>query len=546
MMALFKNMQIATRLILLVSVIAVLMLGSTIYGALTGNRAMEQVQAEAQQTTENVKAFGRIVYLMARNRVILMDAGINFEPARLARREAEFYKNRDEISESAKRYEATLSADDKQHALYETWKAHRIAYLKEGLEPVLAALKAGNVADAFRIEREKVSVLNEPLKGDIDAINSYNLDLEKRQAEALKSKNTRAQNINIGIVVLLLLATGYFAMQIIRSVTVPAAAMSEVMRQIAADGDMTRRVKVYGKCELADAARAFNVLMGTFSEIIAQAHENADDVAETATRLSNSFAQITQSAQAQSEAAASMASAMEEMTVSITSVADNTAEVRDLSEQSLARTREGNSSTQEMIREIGQIEQSVKLIAAAVNEFIQSTSTIASMTQQVKDIADQTNLLALNAAIEAARAGEQGRGFAVVADEVRKLAEKSAQSANEIDKVTQSLQQKSDLAEKSVQDGLRSLQSTHRQIELVSNVLKQAGLAVEQASRGVSDIATSVAEQSAASNDIARHVEGIAQMAEENHTIIAQSEQSGTHLKELANELQGVVGRFEV
>lgn len=541
----FKNMQIATRLIILVSGIAVLMLGSTLYASISNMRAMEHMHADSQRTIDNVKAFDRIIYLMTRNRVILMDAGINIEPVRLARREAEFYKNRDEITEISKRYQASVSSD-RQRELLETWKMHRTAYVKDGLEPMLAALKSGNVAEASRIEREKVSVLNEPIKADIDAINNLNIELENQQADELQKSNSRTQLITIIIVAVLLLGTGYFAWLIIRSVTIPAAEMSEVMGQIAADGDITRRVRVHGKCELGRAAKAFNMLMGSFSEIIAKAHSNADSVAETATQLAASLTQVTQSSQAQSEAAASMAASMEEMSVSIASVADNTTEVRNLSRQSIERTREGNSSTHVMITEIGQIEQSVKQIADAVSEFIQSAGTIASMTQQVKDIADQTNLLALNAAIEAARAGEQGRGFAVVADEVRKLAEKSAQSANEIDKVTKSLEQKSEQAEKSVQNGLHSLQAIQRQIELVSNVLKLAGQAVEQANIGVGDIAVSVAEQSVASNDIARHVEGIAQMAETNHLIIAQAEQGSMRLGELSLELQRVVARFEV
>jgi methyl-accepting chemotaxis protein len=199
-----------------------------------------------------------------------------------------------------------------------------------------------------------------------------------------------------------------------------------------------------------------------------------------------------------------------------------------------------------MIGDIRNVQDSVNQIAASVKEFVDSTRAIAGMTQQVKDIAEQTNLLALNAAIEAARAGEQGRGFAVVADEVRKLAEKSAQSANEIDEVTSSLNLKSGLVEGTVQAGLRSLQSTQEHVERVSAVLSDASAAVTQSSQGVGDIASSVAEQSLASNEIARNVETIAQMSEENHAAVQSNSQEIRRLELLAGELQAAVSRFRV
>jgi methyl-accepting chemotaxis protein len=256
--------------------------------------------------------------------------------------------------------------------------------------------------------------------------------------------------------------------------------------------------------------------------------------------------QISRGSQEQSEAAASTAAAVEEITVSISSVANNTEEVRKLSEKSLRQTQQGNQNVTAMIGEIGRVQEAVQQIAGSVKEFVDSTRAIAGMTQQVKDIADQTNLLALNAAIEAARAGEQGRGFAVVADEVRKLAEKSAQSANEIDRVTNALNQKSTHVEATLLMGLRSLQTTQEQVERVSAVLTEAGESVAQSSHGVSDIAASVGEQSQASNAIARNVEKIAQMSEENHAAVSSNTQDLAHLEQLARELQTAVSRFRV
>jgi methyl-accepting chemotaxis protein len=197
-----------------------------------------------------------------------------------------------------------------------------------------------------------------------------------------------------------------------------------------------------------------------------------------------------------------------------------------------------------MVKEITAVEGSVQNIAASVGRFVESARSIASATQQVKEIADQTNLLALNAAIEAARAGEQGRGFAVVADEVRKLAEQSTRSAVEIDTITGMLEQKSAEAEGCVADGLRSLQAVHALADQVSMVIDGAGHSVESVGQGVIEISASVAEQSSASNAIARNVENIASMTESNHQAVAQTEEDVARLNQLANDLQGSVSRF--
>jgi methyl-accepting chemotaxis protein len=333
---------------------------------------------------------------------------------------------------------------------------------------------------------------------------------------------------------------------LINQVTRPTRELQQIMLAMQADGDLTRRVSVHSKDEVGQTAVAFNALLDSFTAIIRQMLDGVDKINKTTSHIAATSSEVAGSSRMQSEAASSTAAAVGAVTVSINSVADNTKVVRGLSEKSLQQTEKGNRSVEEMVHEIQSIESAVQQIALTANEFVASARTIASMTQQVKDIADQTNLLALNAAIEAARAGEQGRGFAVVADEVRKLAEKSAQSASEIDKVTSKLDEKSARVEQAIVSGVQSLATTHKHVELMSAVLNEAGAAVKESNVGVGEIAVSVGEQGAASNEITRNIEQIAKMAEKNHAAIEQTAHDITELERMGVELKNAVARFKV
>jgi methyl-accepting chemotaxis protein len=333
---------------------------------------------------------------------------------------------------------------------------------------------------------------------------------------------------------------------LINQVTRPTRELQQIMVAMQADGDLSRRASVNSKDEVGQTAMAFNALLNSFTAIIRQVLDGVDKINRTSSHIAATSSEVAGSSRSQSEAVSSTAAAVGAVTASINSVAENTNVVRNLSEKSLQQTEQGNRSVSEMVLEIQSIEQAVRQIALAANEFVESTRTIASMTQQVKDIADQTNLLALNAAIEAARAGEQGRGFAVVADEVRKLAEKSANSASEIDKVTSELDEKSARVEQAIASGVQSLQTTHKHVELMSAVLIEAGTAVKESNVGVGEIAVSVGEQSAASSEITRNIEQIAQMAEKNHEAIEQTARDITELERMGVELQNAVARFKV
>src|SRR5512135_60226 len=333
---------------------------------------------------------------------------------------------------------------------------------------------------------------------------------------------------------------------LINQVTRPTRELQQIMLAMQADGDLSRRAVVHNKDEVGQTAVAFNALIDSFSSIIRQVLDGVHKINDTTSHIAATSSEVASSSRAQSEAVSSTATAVGAVTASINSVAQNTNVVRELSEKSLQQAEQGNRSVTEMVQEIESIEGAVQQIALSANEFVESARTIANMTKQVKDIADQTNLLALNAAIEAARAGEQGRGFAVVADEVRKLAEKSAQSASEIDKVTSKLDEKSARVEQSISSGVQSLQTTHKHVELMSAVLSGAGAAVKESNVGVGEIAISVGEQGVASNEITRNIEHIANMAEKNHTAIEQTAHDIAELERMGVELSNAVSRFKV
>jgi len=313
-----------------------------------------------------------------------------------------------------------------------------------------------------------------------------------------------------------------------------------------AEGDFSTPISNTSQDGIGKIAANAELIRTDLGTIFTKINNLTAELSHTARELSATSHRVETTSIQQNESTTSTTAAAEQMAVSIASVTDTAEGLKLLSSNSMERSNEGNISMSALIGELGDLETSVEGIAASVQQFVHSADSITQITRHVKDIAEQTNLLALNAAIEAARAGEQGRGFAVVADEVRKLAEKSAESASQIDKITVELGEQSTEVGKTVQQGQKALISSQDKLEKVAMALGEASQAVSQTTKGVDNIAKAVNEQKTASNDISQNVEKIAQMTEENMTEIKKNSQAADRLLQLSSSLLDMVGHFKL
>ncbi len=312
------------------------------------------------------------------------------------------------------------------------------------------------------------------------------------------------------------------------------------------NGDMAQLVDISRQDEMGKvlcAVQSTMVLLGSIVDQIASVSKNIDGRAKHLTR---NMSHVEEGSHLQSEAASGIAAAVEETSVSIDRIVDNTGEVKRISEHSKNLADQGMKVVQQVVDGMSDITQAMLATAHTIRELGTKSDQIQNIVTSIKEIADQTNLLALNAAIEAARAGEQGRGFAVVADEVRNLAEKTRMSTQDIATMTDEIRDSARLA-------VTDADSTADRVKSGSALAGKAGETIVEINdgalkvlNGVEDISSSIREQSQASRDIAVNVEKVAQMSE--RTIVAVSEIAETvkKLEQLADMLEDVVGHFHI
>ncbi|PMV27441.1 methyl-accepting chemotaxis protein [Pseudomonas sp. FW305-3-2-15-A-LB2] len=538
-----RNMNIAPRAFLGFAFIGALMLFLGVFAL----NQMSKIRAATEDITlssvPSIRALDEFTQLTLRLRVLSYRLLTNREPD-VQQKTLEAFELRNQQIRTAQGIYEKLIESSEERSTYDEYV--RLLGQYHQIEERMKSLSRANQVEELR------SLLNTELLSNSEQVNAVLtrlLDLNNTMALATnkdaEDQYNMAFNLVVSLLVVATLLTLLFAWLLTRSITLPISQALEAAEEVA-EGNLTRPIKVDGNDEagrlLAAMAKMQDKLRDTLQRIAGSATQLASAAEELNAVTDESARGLTQ----QNNEIEQAATAVNEMTSAVEEVARNAVSTSEASRNATASAGDGRDLVQETVSAIERMSADVQATATLIGDLANESRDIGKVLDVIRGLADQTNLLALNAAIEAARAGEAGRGFAVVADEVRALAHRTQQSTSEIERMIGSIQAGTEHAVDSMRNSTERAEST-------LNIAKGAGMSLDTINTAIVEInernlviASAAEEQAQVAREVDRNLVNIRDLSVQSATGASQTSAASSELSRLAVDLNGMVSRFRL
>ena len=538
-----RNMNIAPRAFLGFAFIGALMLFLGVFALNQMSKIRAATEDITQASVPSIRALDEFTQLTLRLRVLSYRLLTNREPD-VQQKTLEAFELRNQQIRAAQGVYEKLIESGEERTTYNEYV--RLLGQYHQIEERMKSLSRANQVDELR------ALLNTDLLSNSEQVNAVLtrlLDINNQMANATnqeaKDQYDMAFKLVVGLLIIATALTLLFAWLLTRSITLPIAQALEAAEEVA-EGNLTRPIKVEGNDEagrlLAAMAKMQDKLRDTLQRIAGSATKLASAAEELNAVTDESARGLTQ----QNNEIEQAATAVNEMTSAVEEVARNAVSTSEASRAATTSAGDGRDLVQETVSAIERMSGDVQATATLIGDLANESRDIGKVLDVIRGLADQTNLLALNAAIEAARAGEAGRGFAVVADEVRALAHRTQQSTSEIERMIGSIQTGTEHAVDSMRNSTERAEST-------LNIAKGAGMSLDTINTAIVEInernlviASAAEEQAQVAREVDRNLVNIRDLSVQSATGASQTSAASSELSRLAVDLNGMVGRFRL
>jgi len=538
-----RQFNIGQRLLAAFALLGVLVVAQGVV-TLVKMQSMRDISAEIEvNTIPSIDALGNLNLQMMRVRIFTFRLLVASDGSQQQSIVAQLEQIKQQVTKEQEHYQQLISIDGEREVFSEFISAQQAYYAVQ--EKAVKQLLAGHRDEAARIMNEDMSVPADTLTKALIKLSTLNSEFASSMSAASLASFNSAQWLIVAAIVIALAFAVAIALVITRSITAPMSEAVQLTEQVAA-GDLTQRITITGRDETSRLMTALQTMQQTLRDAISHISTSSNQLASASEELNSVTEDSSRGLQQQNDEIQQAATAITEMSSAVDEVAKTAVETSEASADSARVASQGQKQVDETVIAIQQMNDDVAQTSQLIQGLAVQAQDIGKVLDVIRAIAEQTNLLALNAAIEAARAGEAGRGFAVVADEVRALAHRTQVSTKEIEEMIGKVQG-------GTHQAVSAMQHSSSKAEHALTVAQAAGEALQlitQRINAINDrnlvIASAAEQQAKVAREIDRNIVNISDFAAQTAAGANQTSASAHELSRLAVDLNSLVTRFKI